>query len=360
MYRKRNGYRKKIRYAAISIVLSLIFSSCIDNPPTSPEVTDYQSYFYLVWELYDEKYVGFDIKDVDWNAVYALYSPMVAHVKRYEEMKELIILLVGTLDDRNAWLCCTSYPDHTFHTYTSTFETNYVDSVLMDLLEPWEFQWDSSSSFGSMWGHCVIDTIPYFAIRHFEYYFTFQSFRDELLKHVDAPGMIIDIRMSDGLSLVPSEQIPCVFTDQYGIAFFTQHRTGPEHNDLSPLSIHEVSPRSWAYTKPVVLLMGEQNIGAAEALASLMKQLSHVTVIGDTTGGSGNVPGYFAQRYWPLWNDWTITCPFARVLTADTVLIEENGILPDIYVQATPADFLAGHDPVLEYAIEWIAEETAP
>ena len=54
-----------------------------------------------------------------------------------------------------------------------------------------------------------------------------------------------------------------------------------------------------------------------------------------------------------------ITCPFARVLTADTVSIEGNGILPDIYVQTTPADFQAGYDPVLEYAIEWIAAQTA-
>ncbi len=90
-----------------------------------------------------------------------------------------------------------------------------------------------------------------------------------------------------------------------------------------------------------------------------MGQFSHVIIIGDTTGGGGNTPGYFNQRYWPLWENFNITCPFARVFTADTVLIEENGILPDIYVQTTPSDFLAGHDPVLEYAIEWIAEETA-
>ena len=64
--------------------------------------------------------------------------------------------------------------------------------------------------------------------------------------------------------------------------------------------------------------------------------------------------------YWPLWENLSITCPFARVFTADTVSIEGNGILPDIYVQTTPSVFLFGYDPVLEYAIEWIAEETAP
>ena len=356
MYRKRSGYRIKTGFFAMATAASLILSSCIDDPPTHPEVTDYQSYFDLVWELYDQKYVGFDVKDVDWDAVYDLYSPMVDRVNSYEEMWELIIVLVETLEDQNAWLYYNNYSEHTVHTYIPHIEVNYVDSVLMELLEPWNFQWD----YGSMWGHCVIDSIPYFAIRHFHYFFTFQSFREELVNHLDAPGMIIDIRMSDGVSLVPAGQIPGVFTTQAITAFLTQHRTGPEHDDLSALTLHNVNPRSWAYTEPIVLLMGEQNFGPAEAFASVMGQMSYVTIIGDTTGGGGNIPGYFTQIFWPLWDDWSITCPFARVLTADTVSIEGNGILPDIYVQTSPADFLAGHDPVLEYAIEWIAEETVP
>ncbi len=348
----------KTGIAVFAAAVSLILSSCIDDPPTHPEINDYQSYIDLVWELYDQKYIAFDEKDVDWDAVHDEYSRLVEDVDSYDELKELLIEMVRKLDDKNAWLYFQSYPSEILPTYSPDIEVNYVDSVLMELLEPWEFQWDSSG--GVMWGHCVIDSIPYFAIKHFDYFFTFQGFCDELRNHLDAPGMIIDIRMSDDVSLVPAEQIPSAFADQSRTTFLTQHRTGPEHSDLSQLSIHDISPRSWAYTKPIVLLAGEQNFGAAEAFASVMGQMSHITIIGDTTGGGGNTPGYFSQRYWPLWDDWSITCPFARVFTADTVSIEGNGILADIYVQTIPADFLAGHDPVLEYAIEWTAEETAP
>ena len=354
----RNGYRIKTGFLTAVIVASLILSSCIDDPPTHPEINDYQSCIELVCELYDQKYIAFDIKGIDWNAVHDEYSQLAVDVDSYVELQDLIIEMVGKLEDKNACFF-QSYPIDSIPTYTPDIEINYVDSVLMELLEPWNFQWYSSAG-PIMWGNCVIDSIPYFAIKHFHYSFTFQGLRDELTNHLDAPGIIIDTRMSDGFSLVPAKQIPSVFSDQTITAFFTQYRTGPDHSDLSPLSIHTIFPWILAFTKPVILLTGEQNRGAVEAFVSVMSQLPHVTIIGDTTGGGGNISGYSDQQLWPLWDNWSITCPFARVLTADTASIEGNGILPDIYVQTTPADFLAGHDPVLEYAIEWIAEETAP
>jgi len=351
----RNGYRIGTGLIPCVITVVLIFLSCIDDPPTHPEVNDYQSYITLVWELYDQKYVAFDEKNVNWNALHDEYNQLAADLNSYSELQDLVVEMVGELNDHNAWLMIPS--EGMTPTYSPDIETNYVDSVLMELLEPWDFQWDSS--MGVMWGNCVIDSIPYFAIRHFNAFFTFMNFSDEVANHLDAPAMIIDIRMSDDISLVPSQQIPTVFADQYRTLFFTQYRTGPAHSDLSSLTRYTVIPLGWAFTKPVIILTGEQVTGAAEAFVSAMEHMPHVTLIGDTTGGGGNIPGYFDQIYWPLWENISMTCPFARVFTADTVSIEGIGILPDIYVQTTPADFLAGHDPVLEYAIEWIAEETA-
>jgi len=357
---KRNGFITKIRFLSTVIAAFLILSSCIDDPPTYPEINDYQSYINLVWELYDQKYVAFDTKDCDWNAVHDEYSQLAENIKSDDELLDLITEMIGELEDKNAFIIDMPIPgNHTIYpTYSPEIEVNYVDSVMMELLEPWDFKWILFSD--RSWGYCVIDSIPYFAIGHFNMFFRLMHFTIVLKEHLDAPGIIIDIRMSDDESLAIAELIPGFFTDQSGIVFFSQHRTGPEHDDLSSLTIHDAFPKPWAFTKPIVLLAGEQNVGAAEAFASIMEQMPHVTIIGDTTGGAGNTPGDLSQIYWPLWNNCYITCPFARVLTADTVSIEGNGILPDIYVHTTPADFLAGHDPVLEYAIEWIAEETAP
>ncbi len=356
----RNGFSMKTGFLTGVIAVTLILSSCIDDPPTHPEVNDYQSYVTLVWELFDQKYVGFDVKNVDWVAIHDEYNQLAENISSHDELQDLLIEMVGELDDHNAFLQDLDDPyNPSFSpTYSPDIEINYDESVLMELLEPWDFQWDNP--FYAMWGSCVIDSIPYFAIRHFDAFFTYVCFSDEIQTLLDAPGMIIDIRMSDDISLIPVMQISAAFADEYRTLFFTQYRTGAAHSDLSNLSRQAVIPRAWAFTKPVIVLTGEQVTGAAEAFASAMEQMPHVTLIGDTTGGGGNIPGYFDQIYWPLWEDISMTCPFARVFTADTVSIEGKGILPDIYVQTTPADFLAGHDPVLEYAIDWMSEETAP
>ena len=353
MYRKRSGYRFAAGLIPAVIAVFVTITSCIDDPPTHVEINDYLPYYNMVWELYDQNYVGFDEKDVDWDALHDDYSHIVENANSYRELQIIIGLMIGKLEDRNTWF--NEYPQGIVPIYSPDIEVNYDYFLLMELLEPWDFQW-----YDANWGNCVIDTIPYFAIGRFDAFFTIMHFNDEIVNHSDAPGMIIDIRMSEGLSLVPAKQITGSFCDQHIIAFLTQHRTGPGHDNLSKLSTHLVNPLPWAFTKPVVLLVGEQNTGAAEAFTSAMGQLSNITIIGDTTGGSGNIPGYFNQQYWPLWENLSITCPFARVLTADTVSIEGNGILPDIYVQTTSSDYLFGYDPVLEYAIKWIAEETAP
>ncbi len=201
MYRNRSVYRKKAGYIVISILLSLILSSCIDNPPMHPEISDNKSYVELVWELYDQKYVSFDVKDVDWDAVLDEYIRLAEDVDSFDELKDLIIEMVGKLEDKNAFLEYSCFGAETvyFPTYSPEIEINYDYSVLMELLEPWEFQWHDAN-----WGYCVIDTIPYFAIGQFDFFFTFMHFSDEVKKYLDAPGMIIDTRMNDGISLVPA------------------------------------------------------------------------------------------------------------------------------------------------------------
>ncbi|MBN2586300.1 MAG: hypothetical protein JXA64_05620 [Candidatus Fermentibacteraceae bacterium] len=357
MYPNRSMPERRAAGVLLLAALAMMFTamSCIDDPPTHPEINEYRSFLDLVWELYDQKYVGFDSKNVDWEGIHQQYSDMAAGADSTDELMEVVVAMVGELEDRNAFLAMDGSVVPTFSGET---RVNFDYSVLMEYLEPWNFQWDSS--FGVTWGSCVIDSIPYFAIKHFNYFFTYMHFRDEFITHLESPGMILDLRMSDDFSLVPAEQLPGLFTDQSMVAFLTQYRTGPSHDDISQLESHNISPISWAFLKPVVILAGQQNFGPSEAFLSVMERMPHVTIIGDTTGGGANTPGYMNQQYWPVWDFWDITCPFARFLTADTVCIEGVGIIPDIHVQATEEAFAAGEDPVLEYAIQWIGEATSP
>ena len=190
----KNGHRIKIGFLPAVITVFLILSSCIDDPPTHPEINDYQSYLNLVWELYDQKYVAFDVKNIDWDTIHEEYSHAAVDIGSYAELQDVIIQMIGTLEDKNAilraWDPSQGYVD--YPTCSPENEINYVDSVLMVYLDPWMFTWDESAT----WGYCIIDTIPYFAIKGFDYFFTFQTFKDVILNNIDAPGIIIDIRMS--------------------------------------------------------------------------------------------------------------------------------------------------------------------
>jgi tricorn protease len=105
------------------------------------------------------------------------------------------------------------------------------------------------------------------------------------------------------------------------------------------------------------------------------------TVLIDETAGSGGdyFPWMFkkmglgpliGQRTWgglvgilgfpPLMDGGMVTAPNLAIWTPDGGFIVENeGVAPDIAVEQTPKDVIAGRDPQLERAIEYIKAELA-
>ena len=55
----------------------------------------------------------------------------------------------------------------------------------------------------------------------------------------------------------------------------------------------------------------------------------------------------------------TVTAPNLAIWTEDGFIVENVGVPPDIEVEQTPADVIAGHDPQLEKAIEMVIAELA-
>jgi C-terminal processing protease CtpA/Prc len=77
-----------------------------------------------------------------------------------------------------------------------------------------------------------------------------------------------------------------------------------------------------------------------------MGRLPNVTLVGDRTVGATANPGTF-----PLANGWSYTVSRWIEYTADNAVIEDNGISPDVFVPASAADFAAGRDPVIDWAL---------
>ncbi len=77
------------------------------------------------------------------------------------------------------------------------------------------------------------------------------------------------------------------------------------------------------------------------------KTLPYVTVLGDTTNGAH---GTMIGR--ELANGWFYSLVPQEVELSDGKSYEGIGLAPDIYIQNTPAEILAGSDKVLELAID--------
>ena len=109
------------------------------------------------------------------------------------------------------------------------------------------------------------------------------------------------------------------------------------------------------FDKAVVVLINGTTISAGELMAEYMRQINFVTIMGDTTNGAGcadiyeEIEGdYFlpSGRYIKVGNSYA--------LRFDGVPIEWNGIPPDVLIQQSRADFIAGRDKQLESAINFL------
>ncbi|MDM7971443.1 MAG: S41 family peptidase [candidate division Zixibacteria bacterium] len=335
------------------LTLLVLQTGCIDSPATTGAPGQYASEFQLIWDLFDTEYVGFEVKGVDWDAVYGQYSPLADTVMTREGMTDLTLSMLSSLEDYHVRLVDPSFAQ--ILTYDPVIVPNHDPGVLMDYLEPCGFQWMQEG----IWGYCLAgpDSIPCFVIASWDSDFNISLFDDLLQPALDRPGLIIDIRMNPGGSEAPVDNVVRRFVDQLRIGYLWQERSGGGTHELTPPMPHELHPRVWRFGNPVVVLAGNENGGASEVFVCDMAELPQVTIMGDTTLGAIDWPA----GYWELPDNWYVTCPSRTVLRPDTTFIEGAGIPPDFFVETTEEDFAAGVDPVLEAAFAHLgAEPPAP
>ncbi|MBN2103565.1 hypothetical protein JW835_05935 [bacterium] len=111
---------------------------------------------------------------------------------------------------------------------------------------------------------------------------------------------------------------------------------------------------NFQYSKPVVLLINGVCYSASDHMANLLKKVPHVTVIGDTTGGGGGIPGRYKLPQ--LGQEFRV--PVLCLIRYDGGHVEWNGIPPDILVPQTKNDINNNRDKQLECGISFINNAT--
>ena len=102
----------------------------------------------------------------------------------------------------------------------------------------------------------------------------------------DLKGIIIDIRDHARRGGWCAIAIINRFCDRKRVAFHRKTKIGPGKDDFTPLKTWYLEPQGDVqFTRPIVLLTCDSVFSGGEAFALAIKELPHVTIIGDHTNG---------------------------------------------------------------------------
>lgn len=124
----------------------------------------------------------------------------------------------------------------------------------------------------------------------------------------------------------------------------------PRLDGLGPLdwaeSSYSFTPVDEAFTGPIVLLVSNKSVSAAENLSQMLLQNPQLTVVGqDSAATNGNITGaYLPGGYYQMFTG-------MKVLNPDGSRFHGVGIQVDVEVTPTQAELAAGVDPELEAAV---------
>lgn len=335
---------------AVLAALAVALSGCIDDPVTHEDQNLLVSELELIWRTFDQEYVGFSLADPDWDRCWSQASSSMDTVITARGLGNVIWQMLEPLQDpsvslqgyaHNEWLTESAYP------YTETNPANYDSALMQQYLLEYDYQQMQPS-----WGYCMLadSTVPLFVVTNWSG-FGWGFFDEHFYPLLDSPGMIVDIRdapnvpWSMGTAAMP-KLMANRFADELRPGFFRCRRDGPGRHDLTAPHACLLHPRQ-GFTGPTLVLIGPQNNHVSERFASMMGSLPHSQLAGDTTAGRTD-----GSTAWATGNG-TVTVPDTAILAWDSTRIQRAGVAPDIRIPADSEDFVAGVDPVLDYAIDW-------
>ncbi|MCG8329991.1 MAG: S41 family peptidase [Chitinophagales bacterium] len=317
-----------------------------DEPSNDPE-----NNFELLWQDFDKHYALFNVKNIDWDALYAEYRPQVNQTTTDEELWDILTEMLEHLNDGHVILGDYQYRyfesgDSILHVVEKEFDFGLI-------LEKYSDYHLATYDEGLSYGKIKDKDIGY--IHFFDVEGPDASIIDDILQELkDHKAIIIDLRNNNGGNDEYAHRIAGAFADGKHFIYTVQTRNGPNHNDFdAPTKWYSKPEGSFQYTKPVILLTSKYTVSGAEILTLNMKSFAHLTHMGDTTRGDHSDQS--SLRFLP--NGWSYAYANQLYLLPDGQNLEGIGIAPDIYVRNSREDIEDGNDIMLERAIEYLFEE---
>lgn len=324
----------------ILTILLLCTTACVEEDSFD---NSYMGNFDALWNIIDQRYCFFahgeEQYGLDWDEVYNKYHPAVESDLTPRELFELMGEMLSELRDGHVNL--TSEYGTTFYwDWKLKYPINFSDSIQRNYLG-YDFKLNNGIKYTAL----QPDSIAYAYVGSFESGFSNGNLTAMLMDVSHCKGLIIDIRNNGGGQLTAAEGLASHFTTEKIHCGYIQHKTGTGHNDFSsPKPIYLERGNGAIWLRPIVVLTNRGVFSSANYFVMLMRELPHVIILGDKTGGGAGLP--FNST---LPNGWGIRFSACPILDKEGT-ITEFGIEPDTLVHITSEDWNNGRDTMIESA----------
>ena len=331
-------------------------------------IRDPERNFEFLWETFHNRYPFFELRHVDWKKQYETYRPKVTNETSKGELFDIFCRMLDPLNDGHvelkAKLSGERKPRYFRPEKKPTFHREFTNGRCKQLFETTE-KTLVGHGFGKptqtaawMLHYCRSAEFGYIRILELEGISkrTLTAALDKIARDFDTlKGIIIDIRDNPGGEDSIAITIINRFCDRKRVAFHRKTKIGPGKNDFTPLKTWYLEPQgNVQFTGPIVLLTSDSVFSGGEAFALAMKQLPHVTIVGDHTNG---IFSYQLEKKLP--NGWEYCLSYQVYLSADMVCYEGKGVPVDIKLLNKKADIESGIDPLITRALGVLKSKSA-
>ena len=325
----------------LAILFIIIISSCHVFLGTDPD-NDPKSIFDSIWNDFNEIYPFFEIKGIDWDEIYRIYSPQIHPGMNDLSLFHVCSQMLDELNDPHVIL----FSPFSIPQGRPSLDFWHVTSRLID---------EGTFTDDNMFLYGTFKTRPdvgYIHIRRFSSgkISIASGMVQDWAKQIDTilrslahtNSIILDIRNNNGGFSSNAQYIASRFTSIQKDFMITRTKNGPGPDDFSDPVTWAISPATTRYTKLVVLLTNNDTISAAERFTLALRTQNHVIHVGESTSGAFSV-----RITRPLINGWIYTMSVQQVTDIHGNNLEGTGIIPDI-------ELTGRIDQQLEFALDFI------
>jgi len=327
---------------------------------------DPEKNFEALWKTFHRRYPFFQLRNVDWCKQYEIYRPRISSAMSDEALFEVLCEMLDPLDDGHVDITArlgqrkvktrfTAEKEPRFYRELTEMQIKRLFKVARSTL--------TANGFGPyrktkawMIRYCRSRDCGYMRILELEGVSKkrVSMALDKISRDFpNLKGFIIDIRDNPGGEDSIALMIGNRFADRMRVAFHRRSKIGPGAEDFTPLRTWQLTPQgNVQFTCPIILLTCDAVFSGAECFALALRELPHVTILGEHTNG---IFSYQLEKKLP--NGWHYSLSYQEYLSADMVCYEGRGVPADIELLNTKADLDAGVDPLIIRALEILSQQ---